>query len=160
MEESQESRHEPDEHAISIMRGEKGEPLLSFLNAVIRTMVRALAMLMTLVIVWGVFDVIWILYQRLREPPFLLLSIGDILQTFGGFIAVLIAIEIFLNIGLYLRESVIHVKLVLATALMAIARKVIVFDFSILSPGYVWGTAAVILALGISYWLAERKGTL
>ncbi len=41
----------------------------------------------------------------------------------------LIAIEIFLNIVLYLRDDVLHVKLVLATALMAIARKVIVLDY-------------------------------
>ncbi|MGL1835036.1 phosphate-starvation-inducible PsiE family protein [Rhodocyclaceae bacterium SMB388] len=49
---------------------------------------------------------------------------------FAAFLAVLIAIEIFANITLYLRDEVIHVKLVIATALMAIARKVIVLDFS------------------------------
>ncbi len=38
-------------------------------------------------------------------------------------------IEIFINITVYLREDVIHVRLVVATALMAVARKVIVFDF-------------------------------
>ena len=42
--------------------------------------------------------------------------------------AVLIAIEIFINIMVYLREDVIHVKIVLATTLMAIARKVIILD--------------------------------
>lgn len=45
---------------------------------------------------------------------------SDILATFGAFMAVLIAIEIFINIIIYLREDVIHVKIVMATALMAI----------------------------------------
>lgn len=90
------------------------------------------------------------------QPGFLL-NISDVFSTFGASLAVLIAIEVFLNITLYLRDSVIHVKLVLATALMAIARKVIVFDYKALGPEYVAATAAVVLALGISYWLMAAK---
>jgi uncharacterized membrane protein (DUF373 family) len=70
---------------------------------------------------------------------------------------VLIAAEIFVNIVLYLREEILQVKLVLATALMAIARKVIVLDYKTLEPEYVWATAAVIFALSIGYWLVSKK---
>jgi uncharacterized membrane protein (DUF373 family) len=91
------------------------------------------------------------------EPPFGLLSVNDILATFGAFMVVLIAAEIFVNIVLYLREEVLQVKLVLATALMAIARKVIVLDYKTLEPQYVWATAAVIFALSIGYWLVSKK---
>ncbi|MBC8553483.1 MAG: phosphate-starvation-inducible PsiE family protein [Candidatus Brocadiales bacterium] len=38
-------------------------------------------------------------------------------------------ISIFINITLYLRIDVIHVKLVIEKALVAICKKVIVFDF-------------------------------
>lgn len=55
--------------------------------------------------------------------------------------------------------DVIPVKLVVATALMAIARKVIIFDFDELTPMYIFGTAAVVLALGITYWLVSHQGT-
>lgn len=133
------------------------DPLMSFLHKVIRIGVKALAILMTLVILWGIGDVVWVVYQRLVQPPFLLLRIHDILFVFGAFLAVLIAIEIFLNITLYLREDVIHVRLVVATALMAIARKVIVFDFKEVSYQYIYATAAVVLALGLTYWLIVRK---
>lgn len=114
---------------------------------------------MTLVILWGIGDVVWMLYNQLMAPPFMLLNINDILAVFGAFMAVLIAIEIFINITLYLRDDVIHVKLVMATALMAIARKVIIFDFDKVAPGYVYATGAVILALSIGYWLVlQEKG--
>lgn len=124
---------------------------------VIHVAIRALAVLMTAVILWGVADVIYVLYQKVIEPPYLLLDISDILGVFGAFMAVLIAIEIFVNITLYLREDVIHVKLVVATALMAVARKVIVFDYKDLQPEYVLATAAVVLALGITYWLVSTR---
>jgi uncharacterized membrane protein (DUF373 family) len=135
------------------------EPLIVFLHKIIHFSVRVLAVLMTAVILWGIGDVVWILYNQLKSPPFLLLNINDILATFGAFMAVLIAIEIFINITLYLRDDFIHVKLVMATALMAIARKVIIFDYDKLTPGYVYATGVVILALSLGYWLVTGKGT-
>jgi uncharacterized membrane protein (DUF373 family) len=133
------------------------DPLLSWLHSIIRGAVRILAVLMVLVIIWGIGDVVYVLYQRLAQPPVLLLNISDILATFGAFLAVLIAIEIFINIRLYLGTGVIPVKLVVATALMAIARKVIVLDLDHITPDYVLAIAAVVLSLGLSYWLVSQK---
>lgn len=149
----------PIEHdsAEGLNIDESEEPLIHWLHIVIRFCVRVLAVLMTLVIMWSVADVAWVLYQRVIASPVGLLNVNDILASFGAFMATLIAIEIFLNIVLYLREDVLHVKLVLATALMAIARKVIVLDYKTLEPEYIWATAAVILALSIGYWLVAKK---
>ena len=58
-----------------------------------------------------------------------LLNISDILAAFGAFLAVLIAI----------------------------ARKIIVFDFKTLNHQYVYATAAVVVGLGIAYWLVSNS---
>jgi uncharacterized membrane protein (DUF373 family) len=148
---------------------EHEDKLIAFLHKIIKIAVKVLAILMVLVIFWGVGDVIYVLYQNLMAPPFMLLSISDIFKTFAAFLAVLIAIEIYQNIVLYLRTDVIPIKLVVATALMAIARKVIIIDFNTITPMYIFSTAAVVLALGITYYLVgkhhkeklidERKGS-
>ena len=139
------------------------DKLIDRLKFAIRLAVRGLAVLMVFVILMGVADVVWVLYQKLTEPPFMLLQISDILATFGAFMAVLIAIEIFINITIYLREDVIHVKIVMATALMAIARKVIILDLKELEPAYLWGLAGIALAMSVGYWLVviapERLGS-
>jgi uncharacterized membrane protein (DUF373 family) len=85
----------------------------------------------------------------------MLLTISDILSTFGAFIAVMITI--FEDLTIYLRRNVIEVELVMATALMAIARKVIVLDYKELSAEYVWATAGVVLAMSVGYWLVKRQ---
>ena len=121
-----------DEHGS--FATEQKDPLIRFLHRIIRQVVRLLAILMVFVILWGIGDIFLVLYQRLNAPPFLLLKIDDLLATFGAFLAV-----------------------VIATALMAIARKVIVFDYNTLDPCYVWATAALLLALGITYWLISHK---
>jgi uncharacterized membrane protein (DUF373 family) len=146
-----------DDDADELHIDENEEPLVHGLHIAIRFCVRVLAVLMTLVIIWSVVDVAWVLYERLVSPPFGLLNVNDILATFGTFMAALIAIEIFINIVLYLRDDVLHVKLVLATALMAIARKVIVLDFKTTESEYVWASAGVVLALSMGYWLVSKK---
>jgi uncharacterized membrane protein (DUF373 family) len=155
MEKGKQSVHEAEPgHDLHL---EHEDPTIRFLHRIIRIAVKILAVLMVLVIVWGTGDVIFVLYQRLIAPPFLLLQINDIFATFGAFLAVLIAIEIFINISMYLSTNVIPVRLVVATALMAIARKVIIFDFDRIAPPYIYSTASVILALGITYWLITKR---
>jgi uncharacterized membrane protein (DUF373 family) len=136
---------------------EHTDPLISFLHRVIRIAVKALAILMALIIMWGVADVCFVMYQRLMKPPILLLDVNDIFQIFGAFMVVLIAVEIFINIRLYLGTNMLPLQLVIATALMAIARKVIILDFDTITPNYIFGIAAVVLSLGISYWLVSKK---
>jgi len=133
------------------------DPMINVLHRIIRGAVRVLAVLMVATILWGVVDVIVVLYTQVFRPSFEELQARDIIVTFGAFLAVLIAIEIFLNITLYLRDDVVHVKLVVATALMAIARKVIIFDFNKIAPMYILATGAVVLALGLVYWLMDRR---
>lgn len=133
------------------------DPLFRSLHKTIRLGIRALAVLMVAVILWGVVDVVYIIYQRLLTPPYLLLDINDIFYTFGAFMAVLIAVEIFINIRLYLGSNIFPVQLVVATALMAIARKAIVLDFDAVTAPYLLGIAAITLALGLTYWLLRKR---
>ena len=76
------------------------------------------------------------------EPLDCLLDISDILATFGAFMAVLIAIEVFINIVSYLQEDGLHLDIVLATAYMAVLRKIVILDDKEVSPDYVYATAA------------------
>ncbi|UTV30822.1 phosphate-starvation-inducible PsiE family protein [Photobacterium atrarenae] len=138
------------------MKIDNDDKLSKRLERVIHWSVRTLSILMVFVIVMGVLDVAWILYQRMITPPIYILTISDMLATFGAFMAVLIAIEIFINITIYLRENVIHVKIVMATALMAIARKVIIIDVEEMDVMYLFAISAVALSMSVGYWLIHQ----
>ncbi len=56
--------------------------------------------------------------------------------------AVLIAIEKLVNIAVHLRDDLIHVKIVMASTPMAIARKVIRLNGDKIEPPYLWGLRA------------------
>jgi uncharacterized membrane protein (DUF373 family) len=138
---------------------EHDDPLISYLHKSIKFAIRILAILMVAVIFWGVADVVYVFYQQLIQPPFMLLMLSDIFKTFAAFLAVLIAIEIFQNIVLYLRTDVIPLKLVVATALMAMARKIIIIDFNEVIPMHIFAVGFVVLALGITYYLVDKKSS-
>ena len=133
------------------------DPIIRICHHAIRLAVKILAILMVIVIFFGIGDVVYVLYQRLMTPPRFLLNISDIFESFAAFLAVLVAIEIFVNVRIYLASAEIPVKLVLATALMAVARKVIVLDFDKLGAMEVFSLAAVVFALGMTYgWMSRQ----
>ena len=128
-----------------------------FLHTMIRFAVKILAFLMMLTVLWCVVDVVVVAYKEILSHPMASLGKSQILNVFGAFMIVLIAIEIFINITLYIRNDVIPVKMVVATALMAVARKIIVFDYHDVSALHVMGTALLVIGLGGCYWLLERE---
>ncbi|MDO9238406.1 MAG: phosphate-starvation-inducible PsiE family protein [Methylicorpusculum sp.] len=133
------------------------DKFILFLHVMIRLAVKALAFLMMLTVIWCVVDVVIIMYKEILNESIITLGKSEILHVFGAFMIVLIAVEIFINITLYIRNDVIPVKMVVATALMAVARKIIVFDFTEVSALHVIGTGILVAALGSCYWLLERE---
>ena len=116
---------------------------------------RALAILTTAVIVFGVADVVYVPFRRLLAEPRGLLQISDILAPYGAFTAVLMAI--FVNLVRYLREDVIHGRLVLATATTATGPRSVVLDYNTTSPQHIYATAAVVAVMAPAYWHIVRE---
>ena len=125
-------------------------------NRAIRHGVRLMSIIMVVVIFFAILDTGYTFFTLLFTPPYLILDISDLLKVFSAALVVLIAIEIYSNVTLYLTANVIHVKLVVATALMAVARKVITLDDKSLDATYFLGYAWLGLAFGITYWLLSK----
>ena len=158
-------KHEELPETGKIMKHEElpenhSDPMLRVLHITIRFAIRILAVLMVLVIYWSIADVVYVLYMKLSTPPYFLLDVEDILQTFGAFMVVLIAVEIFINIRLYLGSNIIPVELVVATALMAVARKIIVLDLKLVSAEQIGALALVTISLGVTYFLLKKNRSL
>lgn len=128
---------------------------INFLQKVIFFSLKVLSFLMAFVILCSVFDVGYLIYTIVKTPPHRILNLEDVLSTLGSFLIVLIAIEIFINIIMYFRRETNHIKLVVATALMAISRKVIILDYEHASQPQLIAMALLIFALGFAYWFCK-----
>lgn len=127
------------------------------LNRIVIFAVKFLALTMIFAIIWALADVVIHLYRQFYSSYETFFSSESLFSVLGSFLAVLIAIEIYMNIIFYLQKDAIHVPLVLATALTAVSRKVIILDYATTDYQYVIAIAIAIFSLGISYWLITKK---
>lgn len=147
----------PDHGEHTELDPEHPDVIVRYSNRIVRFGVRLLSIIMVIVIVCAIVESGFLIVIRLLRPPVLILDVADILAVFNAALMVLIAIEIYTNVTLYLTKDVIHVKLVVATALMAVSRKVITLDSKDLAPEYFMAYGLLALAFGVTYWLLSRK---
>ncbi len=69
---------------------------------------------------------------------------------------VLIGIELLETIKAYIEEERVHAEVVFLVAIVAVARKIIILDYNKITPNLMYGIAAVIIALGVSYYFVIR----
>lgn len=131
--------------------------LLNFSNTCIRWIVRFLTLMMIFVIAYSALDIVSVVVLKIVNIPKFFITIDDLVDIFGAFLSVLIAIEIYENIVLYLRKDVIHVRVVLATALIAVSRKVIVMDFNKVEAFSILALGILVISVAGAYWLVSSK---
>jgi uncharacterized membrane protein (DUF373 family) len=123
-----------------------------------KIIVRVLVALMALVLLLSTVELAWVIIKDIITPPILILEIDELLEIFGLFMLVLIGLELLDTIAkTYMGESTDHAQIVMAVAIIAIARKVIILDVKDLSGLALVGIAAIILALSIGYYLIKKK---
>ncbi len=134
----------------------KDGKFMAFLHDVIIVFIKVLAVLTVVVIAFGVLNSLWTVFINLRDNNFIL-NISSFFNIFSQLLIVLIAVEIFQNIAMYIRTDVIPIRLVLATALIAVARKFIIIESSKEDVYYIIAMSVAVLALSFSYWLLGKK---
>ncbi|MBD1876547.1 phosphate-starvation-inducible PsiE family protein [Nodosilinea sp. FACHB-131] len=116
---------------------------------------KVLSLGMIVVILAIVFDLIVVLIAAIfTTAPGTFLG-QTVIDIFGLFLTVLIALEILENITAYIQKHVVQVELVIATALTAVGRKFIILDLDKVSGTTLIGLAIAVFALAISYWIVR-----
>ncbi len=116
--------------------------------------------MMAIILVLATVELGYYLFRNIFSSEYLLIDLDDLLDLFGVFLLVLIGIELLDTIKVYLRSNVVHVEVVVLVAIIALARKVVVLEIEEMNPMDLLGTAALILALAVAYYLIKRAGLL
>jgi uncharacterized membrane protein (DUF373 family) len=117
----------------------------------------ALLAMMAGVVLLATVELAWILVQDVLTPPMFLLEIDELLGLFGQFLLVLVGIEVLHLMKLYVEDHEVHLEAVLAVAVIAVARKVVVLDAKTLPEGGLLGYGGLMLALALAYYLVRRS---
>jgi uncharacterized membrane protein (DUF373 family) len=118
----------------------------------------SLLVMMSLVVMLATIELGWIIIKDIITPPIFLLEINELFEIFGLFMLVLIGLELLETIAkTYSSDKVNHAQIVMAVAIIAISRKVIILDVEKYSGQALMGIAAIILALSLGYFLVQQK---
>jgi len=128
----------------------------SLLKRLERALLVILTGMMAVVLVLATAELGYVLILDLFRPPLFILEIDELLEIFGLFLLVLIGIELLDTMKAYMVEKVVHVEIVFAVALIAVARKVIVLDVAKYPSLTLMAIGVIIIALSVGYYLIKR----
>ena len=119
----------------------------------------ALIVLMAAVVAILTFEMSIIIIQEVfqnNESPGIFIDTDEVIKIFGFFINVLIGLELFETVKLYLKENIFHPEVILMISLIAILRKVIVLDFSEINAMMAMAIALLIGSITTGYYLIKK----
>jgi uncharacterized membrane protein (DUF373 family) len=132
----------------------KDDHFLNLAHALENLAAKILVVALSLVILISLVDLVILLVRDLIADPVGFFD-KTLIDIFGLFLNILIALELLENITAYLKKHIVQVELVIVTSLIAVARKIIIFDFTKYSNMDLLALGAAILALSISYLLIK-----
>ncbi len=124
-----------------------------------RFVIIVLVVLMGLVVLFSTFELFMHILRELYaaiKTPTLLLEKYELMKIFGLFFNVLIGLELFETVHLYLKDDVIHAEYVLLVGITAIARKIIIIDYTEYTAEYILMLALLIAALSLGFYLIRK----
>jgi len=101
-------------------------------------------------VVWSLIDKVFLNFNELDFQR-------SIIDLFGLFFLVLVGVELLETLKMYTKEHVVHVEVVLLVALIVAARKIILIDYTTTPSDIFFGIAAIIIAIGITYYLIKKS---
>jgi uncharacterized membrane protein (DUF373 family) len=126
------------------------ETLIARLQALIASV---LMILLMLVVALSTVHLGVLIAEEIWKPPRFLIAVPGLVEVFSYFLLVLIGVELIETLKGYIKKDALHTRVVLEVALIAMARKVITTEPNAVSALSLFGIAALILALGIAFYL-------
>jgi uncharacterized membrane protein (DUF373 family) len=131
--------------------------MLTVLKKCERFLIQVLMIMMALVLALATVDLGWTIFKDISTPPYVVLSVDQLLELFGLFMLVIIGIELLETImKTYLTQGTPHYEVVLSVAIIAIARKVIILDIKETGSLSLIGIAAIIVSLTVGYYFMKK----
>lgn len=132
--------------------------LRKFTSTVEKVIVTVLIFMMSLILISATVELVYTLFMDFYQNETLLISLDTLLDSFGGFLLILIGIELLETIKVYLKQNIVHVEVVVLVAIIALARKIVIINVEQLSLEMTGGIAALIIALALAYYLIKKTG--
>jgi len=138
------------------MDSNHAHPIIKLLKSTERILISVIMIIFFAILIFAFIDIIYVIIQKIIEHPIMIIDADSLMELFSLFLIILLGLELLETIKAYLMDDVVHVELVVLVAIIALSRKVIIWDFNKYSYTELISLSGMILALSISYFLIKR----
>lgn len=118
---------------------------------------KALVVIMTLSIILGMINLIYVLFNKITSPPLVyMLDLGDLYGIFKLSLIILIGYELIKSLLIIINSHLIPSKTILNIAIIAVANKIITLDITNTDFTKIFALAALAIALGVSNYFLKN----
>jgi len=114
-----------------------------------------LVVILTICIVLGAVHLTYIIIKDLMEPPYAVIEVPALLEIFSLALIILVGYELIKSFSIIISSEKIPVTPILQIGLTAVANKIITLDIKHIDAVYLYGIAALALALSASLFLVN-----
>jgi uncharacterized membrane protein (DUF373 family) len=131
--------------------------MFKLLKYIEKFLVWGILMVVSLLLILAFIDIVYEIIQKIKAPPVFVINADGFMDLFSIFLVLLIGLELLETVKAYLKEDLFHVEFIILVAIIAISRKVIVWDFEKYSTSELLSLSAMIVALGTTYFLIKKS---
>lgn len=131
-------------------------PTFKYVRILQRVIIILLLFILSIILLLATINVVIFIIQNIVQAPVSTFTATKMMDLFSIFLVILIGIELLETVKAFLQREVIQVEIVVLVAIIAVARKVIIGDFSKTDPLEIFGVAAILIALATTYFIVRR----
>lgn len=130
--------------------------MIKFTKYLERFLIGGILIVMSIILILAFVDIVITIKKQILVDSFLNFDAGELMNLFSVFLVLLIGLELLETVKAYLKDDIVHVEFIILVAIIAIARKVIVWDFDRYSTYELLSLAGMMMALGATYFLIKK----
>lgn len=130
--------------------------MLKIIKQIEKSLIWGILIVMSVILLFSFVDIVYEITLKLVTPPKFIIDADGLMNLFSTFLVLLIGLELLETVKAYLKDDIVHVEFIILVAIIAIARKAIVWDFKKYTTEELISLAIMIVALGVTYFLVKK----
>lgn len=123
--------------------------------AINKNIIRVLIAIMTLMLILGTVQLIYLEYKKITAPPYLLIDVSSLLEVFNLILIIAVGYELIKALLLIISSNTIPTVQIIEISIIAISTKIITLDVKQTDSNVIISLALLIAALGLTYFLLK-----
>ena len=112
--------------------------------------------ILTLCLILALGSLIQIVYHRIISPPFLLIDITLLFESFNLVLINAVGYELVKSLSIIISSDVIPTRLIIQIAIIAVANKIITLDLKNVKTEMLYGMASILIGLGAAFYFLHN----